>query len=185
MLSNSTAAHANLPSDWLERWLPRLKTGATVLDFACGFGRNTACAVAQGMNVLAVDSDPRAVDSIAPPARGMLADLEHGPWPFSGQQFDAVVVCNYLFRPRLEMLLSLVAPGGLLIYETFMLGNEQFGRPSSAKFLLKPNELYEVSVRAGLLPVAFEQGFFESPKPAVRQRICALRAPVIPEIFRP
>ncbi len=172
-------------SDWVQRWLPRCPPGSRVLDYACGYGRNTAYAVARGMSVLAVDSDPSAVDSIAAPAERLVADLEHGRWPFSSRQFDVVIVCNYLFRARLDLLISLVAPSGMLIYETFMVGNERYGRPSSAKFLLQPNELYELALRAGLQPIAFEQGYFDLPKPAMRQRICAVRAPFDAEIFMP
>ncbi len=185
MLLSSSDLNPPAPSDWVKRWLAKLKAGSSVLDFACGYGRNTNYAVTQGMNVLAVDSDPSAVNSISPPAQRLLADLEQGDWPFAGRQFDAVIVCNYLFRPRLDLLMSLVAPGGILIYETFMVGNEVFGRPGSAKFLLKANELYEAADRAALLPIAFEQGFYELPKPAMRQRICAQRAPVNAEIFKP
>jgi SAM-dependent methyltransferase len=174
-------------SDWVQRWLARYPPGSRVLDYACGYGRNTAYAVGLGMSVLAVDSDPSAVasvGSIAAPAERLVADLEHGRWPLSNRQFDVVIVSNYLFRARLDLLVSLVAPSGMLIYETFMAGNERYGRPASAKFLLQPNELYELTLRARLQPIAFEQGYFELPKPAMRQRICAVRAPVDAEIFK-
>ena len=82
---------------------------------------------------------------------------------------------NYLWRPRLPDLLALLAPGGVLIYETFMLGNEAFGKPSNPEFLLHPGELRTVVAAAGLLEIAFEEGYVASPKPAVCQAICAIR----------
>jgi len=65
-------------------------------------------------------------------------------------------------------------PGGVLVYETFMAGNERFGRPSNPHFLLRPGELL-AAVQGQLEVVAFEQGEVGTPKPAVVQRICALK----------
>jgi hypothetical protein len=100
------------------------------------------------------------------------ADLEQGPWPFAGRRFAAVVVTNYLHRPLFAALEQSLEAGGVLIYETFMAGNERFGRPSNPAFLLKPAEL--LSAFAALTPIAFEQGYVERPKPAMMQRLCAL-----------
>ena len=58
----------------------------------------------------------------------------------------------------------------MLVYETFMLGNERFGKPSNPAFLLHPGELLKAF--AGLTVVAFEQGATEK---AVVQRLCAIR----------
>jgi len=101
------------------------------------------------------------------------ADLEGGAWPFAGQRFAAIVVTNYLHRPLLPVLQEALAEDGVLIYETFMAGNEKFGRPSNAAFLLKPGELLEAF--RTLTPIAFEQGYVERPKPAMIQRLCARR----------
>jgi len=106
-----------------------------------------------------------------------VADLEAGPWPFEAhERFDAVVVANYLFRPRFALLAALVAPNGLLIYETFAQGNERHGRPSSPAFLLAPGELLVRARRAGLTVLGYEAGIVQQPAPAAIQRICAIRA---------
>ena len=85
------------------------------------------------------------------------ADLEDGnPWPFEGQRFGGIVVTNYLHRPLLPVLAQSLAEEGVLIYETFMAGNEKFGKPSNPNFLLRPGELLQAF--AGLAVVAFEQG---------------------------
>mgnify|MGYP003336848089 FL=1 len=106
----------------------------------------------------------------------MCADIEGGPWPYAGQTagqaFDAVIVTNYLHRPLMPLLLDALAAGGLLIYETFALGNEQFGRPSNPDFLLKPGELLE-AVRGRCRVLAYEDVYVDTPKPAMVQRICA------------
>ncbi len=105
-----------------------------------------------------------------------VVDLESGPWPFNGERFDAVVVANYLFRPRFDLLASLIAPGGLLVYETFARGNERYGRPSNPAFLLETGELLDRSRRAGLTVLAYETGLAQRPAPALVQRVCAVRS---------
>jgi hypothetical protein len=103
-----------------------------------------------------------------------MADLEGGPWPYHGRAFDGIVVTNFLYRPLLPMLLNALDVNGVLIYETFMVGNERLGKPSNPTFLLRPGELLDV-VRRKLTVVAFEQGEIEQPRAAVVQRLCATR----------
>lgn len=104
-------------------------------------------------------------------------DLESGRWSFSAERFEVVVVTNFLFRPRLDLLPRLLDPGGRLIYETFLQGNAAYGKPSNPAFLLEPDELFLFARRAGLQVRAFEQGFTDSPKPAMVQRLVAVRLP--------
>lgn len=111
----------------------------------------------------------------------VVADIEHGPWPFAGRRFDAVVVTNYLWRPLMPVLLDSLAPGGVLIYETFTQGNETVGKPSRPDFLLRPGELLDIC--RSLRVVAFEDGFQEGPQgQAARfvQRIAAVREAAMP-----
>ena len=114
----------------------------------------------------------RAIDGVT----AVDADLEAGAWPFAGRRFDGIVVTHYLWRPLFPHLVAALAEGGVLIYETFGIGNESFGKPSNPQFLLRTGELLEVARGAGLATVAFETGFTVLPKPAVIERICA-RAP--------
>lgn len=164
-------------SPWVIRFAPLIAAGGEVLDYASGRGRHARWLAQQGWRVEAVDSDAVALAELHGVAgvRTRPADLEHGVWPFLGHRFDGVVVTNYLFRPRFELLLDLVVPGGILIYETFMVGNERFGKPSNPAFLLAPNELLR-RVHDGWTVVAFEQGLVSEPRPAAVQRICAVKA---------
>lgn len=164
------------PSPWVARFAPLIAGGGEVLDLACGSGRHARWLAQRGFRVEAVDRDGVALELLhgVPHVKPFQADLEDGPWPYAGRRFDAVVVTNYLFRPRLAPLLELLAPGGVLIYETFMQGNERFGKPSNPDFLLAPNELLQ-RVAAGWTVVAFEQGEIAQPRPAVVQRLCAVR----------
>jgi len=151
-----------------------LASGGVVLDVACGSGRHARHFFALGHPVEAVDRDAVAIATLAqalPAITARVADLEAGPWPYAGQRFAGIVVTNYLHRPLFPVLRDSLAPGGVLIYETFMLGNERHGRPSNPAFLLQPGELL-AAFGAGLSVVAFEQGEVAEPKPAVVQRIC-------------
>ena len=161
------------PSPWVCRWAPLFPPGAKVLDLACGEGRHARYLAAMGLRVEAVDRDPEALAALAGQGIATLrADLENAPWPYAGHSFEGIVVCNYLWRPLFPRILEALAPRGLLIYETFMVGNERYGRPSNPDFLLKPYELPEL-VRGRLQVIAFEQGRVDLPKPAVIQRLCA------------
>jgi SAM-dependent methyltransferase len=166
-----------MPSPWVERFLPLIRAGGSVLDLACGNGRHSLLLAEQGYRVEAVDRDSEALAGIGardPRVGVRIADLEGGPWPYHGSAFDGIVVTNYLFRPLLPMLLNALEVNGVLIYETFMVGNERFGKPSNPAFLLRQGELLDV-VRRRLIVVAFEQGEVELPRPAMVQRLCATR----------
>lgn len=161
------------------RWAPLVRGGNEVLDLACGYGRHARFFAARGCRVLAVDRDAAALATLAA-VQGVTprqADLEGTPWPFEPESFAAVVVTNYLHRPLFGPILGALRAGGILVYETFMHGNGRFGKPSNPEFLLQPGELLEV-VGTELAVVAFEQGQVETPKRALVQRICAVRAPV-------
>lgn len=164
-------------SAWVSRFAPLVAPGGLVLDLACGGGRHARHFAALGYSVEAVDRDAMAISSLAQEnasIAALVADLEGGPWPYAGRRFAGIVVTNYLHRPLFSLLSEALAPGGVLIYETFMLGNERFGRPSNPDFLLRPGELLAV-FGATLSVVAFEQGEVMLPKPAVVQRICAVK----------
>lgn len=135
------------PSDWVRRWTPLLPPAARVLDVACGHGRHVHWLAAAGHRVTAIDRDPALLAPLAGLATTLAADLEAAPWPLPGHRFDAVLVTNYLWRALFPALLDAVAPGGLLIYETFAQAQAGLGRPRRPEFLLRPGELIDL-VRA-------------------------------------
>lgn len=148
-----------------------------MLDLACGQGRHARFLASRGHAVLACDRDQQALASLtdAPGIETAQVDLENGtPWPFPGVRFSAIVVTNYLHRPLFPRFVEALAPDGVLLYETFALGNELHGKPSNPAFLLNPDELLE-AFRTALRVVAFEQGETVMPRPASVQRLCAVR----------
>jgi SAM-dependent methyltransferase len=162
------------PSAWVKRFADIVPKNGAVLDVACGAGRHSRLFAELGFDVVALDRDPAAF--VNPPENVTLihADLEANPWPFTREKFAGVVVTNYLHRPLLPIIVAALADGGVLIYETFAVGNEQFGRPSRADFLLQPDELL-AAVRGKLQVIAYENMFVSDPKPAMVQRIAAKR----------
>lgn len=170
-----TAPAAELPSEWLLRFLPQLPPRGVVLDLACGGGRHVRCLRQAGHPVVAVDRDVAAVAAMGDAGVEVIAaDLEGQGWPLAGRRFDGVVVTRYLWRPLLPAIVDAVAAGGVLIYETFAVGHEAYGRPRNPDFLLQPGELLE-AVRGRLQVEAYEYGPYGQPPRAVLQRLCARR----------
>ncbi len=172
-------------SPWVAHFagqIPLNSESKRVLDYACGSGRHTIYLAELGHQVLAVDlrlpnlqnmkhCQPNSIELCC-------MDLEMEEFAFDPQleKFSGLVVTNYLYRPHLDKILDLLDEGGVLIYETFAMGNEAFGKPSNPDFLLRENELLEVVLAKQSFHInAFESGFVEDPKPAMIQRICAVR----------
>jgi SAM-dependent methyltransferase len=160
------------PSPFVARCAALVPAGGSVLDVAAGRGRHTLLFLHCGHPVTAVDRDAAALRGIGDPRLEVVeADIENGPWPLAGRTFAGTVVANYLWRPLLPAIVASVAPGGVLLYETFAVGHERFGRPTNPDFLLRPGELLE-AVRGQLEVREYSHG--EEPD-AVRQRLCAVR----------
>jgi len=173
-MKDMASLHSGLAaSEWIVRWSHLLAPAATVLDVACGHGRHMQWFAERGHAVTGVDRSPEAIEAASAFGRTVTADIESGPWPFAGQVFGAVVVTNYLWRPRMADIVAAVAPGGVLLYETFAAGNETVGKPSRPDFLLQPGEL--LAACRELRVVAYENGFLAEPERFV-QRIAAVRA---------
>jgi SAM-dependent methyltransferase len=163
-------------SAWVRRWAGLIAPGGRVLDLACGGGRHALYLAALGHQVVAVDREL----SLAPVVRNTpgidwrQADLEGSAWPFPGETFHGVVVTNYLHRPLFDLLVDSLEPDGVLIYETFTLGQAKYGRPRNPAHLLLPGELLEMA-RGRLRVLAFED--VEEPEQRrCMQRLCGVQA---------
>lgn len=176
MIGDGTGVAVEAVSDWVERFAGLVAPGARVLDVACGGGRHARFFAERKCAVDAVDRDPGCAAAFArhPAVCFVAADIEAGTWPYAGQTFDLIVVTNYLHRPLLPILRDALADGGLLLYETFAVGQHRFGRPTNPDFLLRPGELLDV-FRPVLSVIAFEDLVVHRPGPARVQRIAACR----------
>lgn len=163
------------PSPWVVRFAPLIAPGARVLDLAAGQGRHALFFAARQARVVAADRDPAALANLtqAPGVETRVVDLEAGAWPFAGERFDAIVAVHYLHRALFPQLLTSLAADGVVLYETFAVGNARYGRPANPAFLLGPDELLSFA-RDRLTVVAFEQGLVAAPQAAVMQRLAAV-----------
>jgi SAM-dependent methyltransferase len=188
-LTSNKAQVPDEPSDWVRRWSHLAKPQGRMLDIACGQGRHMAWFASRGMQVTGIDRSFDAVEAAGRFGAGIQADIENAAWPLmqygiqatQPRQFDVVVVTNYLWRALFPVILQSVAPGGLLLYETFAVGNETLGKPSRPDFLLQPKELLRVC--DGWHIVAYENGFL-SPPDRFAQRIAAIAPPCNPAASR-
>jgi len=163
-------------SPWVRRFAPLIPSGELVLDLACGSGRHAQLLAQLGYPVLAVDQDIAAVKALQSPLiTPKCLNIEQNDWPLSGLQFAGIVVCNYLYRPHIDYLPEMLQKNGVLIYETFALGNEEFGKPSNPNFLLNPGELIALAAHHQLQVIAYEDIYVDLPKPAMVQRLCAVK----------
>ena len=164
-------------SPWIARFAPLIPAGGAVLDLAAGNGRHARYLLERGHGVTAVDIDAASLADLRehPHCEVLEMDLESGGWAFAAAGFDGIVVTNYLHRPHFPHLVRSLAPDGVLLVESFGAGNERFGRPRNPDFLLQAGELLGAFAPA-LQIVAYEHGYEHEPRPAIRQRICAVKA---------
>ena len=151
-----------------------------MLDLACGHGRHMRWFASHGHPVVGVDRCAEAIAAASAFGHGVVADIESDPWPLRTQDgqpetFAAVVVSNYLWRALFGRIVESLQPGGVLLYETFAVGQETIGKPARAEFLLQPGELLRAF--GELKVIAFEDGFSDSPARFV-QRIAAVKPPL-------
>lgn len=172
LLAAAATAAAGTPSEWIRRFVHLLPPGAHVLDVACGSGRNAGYLASLGHQITGVDRDAQALAQLPAGVTAVQADIENDAWPLSYEQFDAVIVTNYLWRPLWPQILGSVRDGGVLLYETFAQGNEVYGKPSRPDFLLAPGELLRVCT--GWQVVAYEHGLRTQPDRIV-QRIATIK----------
>ena len=170
------------PSPWVSRFIPLITPGGLVLDLAAGGGRHGRLLIDYGFQTVFIDHNTNALEDLSKVdnAKIITADLETDTDPFSSRgplyamNFDAIIVVNFLYRPLFPSLINALTPGGVLIYETFAVGNEEFARPRNPDHLLRNGELLK-EIDGKLQIIAYEHGRVDiADIPGVKQRICAI-----------
>ena len=167
------------PVNWVISYLNRIPKRGRVLDLACGSGRHTRLLLGKGYSVTAVDRDISQICNLCETDNLEILEYDlEGPegWPFSSGYFDGIIVVNYLHRPLFPSIIDSLAENGVLIYQTFASGNENYGSPRNPDFLLVKDELLDF-FGLRLEVVAFRQGYTRRPSPAVVQCICCVNTP--------
>ena len=171
------------PSPWIARFAPLVAKGGLVLDLAAGAGRHGRHFMKQGCRVVFTDRHTEALKDLRNKknAKVITTDLEDGKVPFiaggplQALTFDAIIIVNYLYRPLTVSLINALAPGGILLFETFARGNEDFARPRNPDHLLRHGELLD-EASGRLQIIAYEHGRLDiTDIPGVKQRICAIK----------
>ena len=156
-----------LPAQFLINHLHLVPIGQA-LDLACGRGRNALYLAEQGYQVTGIDKDQPALDSLMATAkeRGLpnisvhSMDLEadsNTPANLTTESYDLAIVFFYLYRPIFSSLLKALKPGGMLMYETFLIDNHlQRNHPRRKEFCLQHNELLRLT--SGMRVLQYEEG---------------------------
>jgi tellurite methyltransferase len=177
------SAPSSLFRDQLHRVRAASRLGA-VVDFACGRGRHCLAAAESGVSVIGID---RNRDFLAPlrsvasrrrlAIQTVLADLESSAgFPIGRGRCGAVLVFRYLHRPLSDAITRLLAPGGLLVYETFTAAQIEFGYgPRNPDFLLERGELCDLFSELEILE--YWEGVSEDPRPSALARLVARAHP--------
>ena len=164
-------------SAWVRRFYDQIPKTGLILDLAGGSGRHTRFLTQKGFKLLLLDNDIAKAKDLQGVENIVLMeyDLEDGSTlPFPKSSFQGVVVTNYLYRPIFPQLLNLLDDGGILIYETFAVGNEKYGRPTNPDYLLKSGELISL-VSSQMRIIAYEECLVGRPAKAYVQRITAAK----------
>lgn len=175
------------PSALLLDRLPLLRAAAglgPIIDLACGRGRNALALAREGIDCIGLDrsrellralreaaaSEPGQIDAV-------LCDLESdGKIPVKNGSCGALLVFRFLFRPLAPAIERALAPGGILIYETFTRAQPALGwGPKSPDFLLEPGEL--PGLFPGLEILHHDERPVSAPRPEASARLVA-RKPV-------
>jgi SAM-dependent methyltransferase len=174
------------PSSFFVAESTRLAEAATlgpVVDLACGRGRHALAAAELGARVLGLDRDPALLRELQAEARSrrlpllpVCTDLEtpHGI-PVRSGSCGAILVFRFLFRPLVHCICEALAPGGLLLYETFTVRQRDLGqKPNNPEFLLQEGELRGSFGQLQIL--SYWEGLTEGPRPEAMARLVARRS---------
>ena len=127
-----------------------LLPGGRALDVAMGTGRNAIYLAKMGFEMEGVDMSPEAVDNALESAReagvtirAQVADLE-GEYHIEKGAYDVIICFNYLQRSLIYQIKDGLKKGGVVVYETFIVDQARFGKPTNPDYLLKHNELLDM-----------------------------------------
>ena len=162
-------------SEWIFDQIESLniKKKINLLDFASGDGRNCIpLSNNDNITVTAIDKDQEKLNKYKRlhKVNTICFDLETSEeWPLIKEYYDVIIVVNYLYRPKIKKLVSLLKKDGFLFYDTFSIGNEKYGSPKNPDFLLKERELLDI-FQQYLLPLSFFDGQLNYGKLSIKQR---------------
>lgn len=152
--------------------------GHRVLDVAGGSGRNALFLARRGCDVHLIDIAYVALHQAVTGARAerlavaaIQADLE--AWPLPAEYYDTVINVRYLQRSLFPALKTTVRPGGLVLFETFLIDQQRIGHPRNPAFLLQPGELRQTFAEFEI--IEYREGLLDGEAPAYLAQLVARR----------
>lgn len=118
-----------------------------MLDVAMGGGRNSVYLASKGFQVEGIDNSQETIDGALKLAQEKqvkikphLVDLEKDFF-IKEESYDVIICFNFLQRSLISHMIKGLRPNGVIVYETYITDQAQFGKPSNPDYLLKHNEL--------------------------------------------
>jgi len=138
----------------IEKYIEKASVGIA-LDIACGTGRNTHFLAEKGFLVDAVDLSDYALGEIKNLATINKIEEDLDTYNLAVNKYDLIVNINYLNRRFYPQIKEALKPGGVLIFETFIVAHGDFKNPANPEFLLRRNELLHTFI--GLDTIYYEE----------------------------
>jgi len=152
------------PASFLVEHMWLLPVGR-VLDVAMGNGRNAIYLAQHGFEVEGVDISAEAINKAFKAAqkekvtiKAQVADLEKD-YRIKPGYYDAIICFYYLQRSLILQMKEGLKRGGIIVYETFLIEQMQWGKPKNPDFLLRHNELLDLFRDFRVL--CYREGIFE------------------------
>jgi SAM-dependent methyltransferase len=125
------------------------------LDIACGVGRNTHFIAEKGFEIDAVDLSDYALSQIDETEKINKIEVDLDTYNLQINTYDLIVNINYLSRRLLPQIKEALKPGGVVIFETFIIAHGDFNQPANPEYLLRTNELLHAFI--GLDIIYYEE----------------------------
>ena len=164
-------------STWVTYCTNLINKKSKILDVACGSGRHAKFLIQKGHFVTGIDINPKFELNADDQKNNKIIkyDLENNVWPFETDSFDCILVTNYLHRALFPFFIKSVKQNGFIIYETFSLGNEKFGKPSNPDYLLDNNELLNL-LKHEMRIISYQDGIVLNNVQKYVQRVFAIKS---------
>lgn len=176
--SKRDAADAT-PPDVLVEHAHLLPSTGRALDLACGVGGAAVFLAERGLQVDAWDASAVAIGKLnaLAEARGLPIEAKRvdvSAEVFPEGHYDVIVVARFLLRDACGAIARALAPGGVLLYETFSLESPPGARHKNPDYCLRRGEL--LALFHSLHPLSWREDALVGDLSAGRRGRCALVA---------
>ncbi len=149
----------------VERFAPLMPRGKPVIDIAAGQGRDVIFLSRRGFHAYGLERSREAIKLARQAAAENGVEITMVPGeaehlPFKRGAAGAITIFYFLLREIMDELVAMLAPGGLLVYETFTKRQNAIDRKRDPRYLLDDGEL--VTYFRDLELLFYEEGIFDT-----------------------